>query len=771
MNNFCSTGGAYSNSTATPDHTKGSYWSGGPYNNRWFKFQAITNTVTIQIDVNGSGETMRYPMVALWNVSNLTNSIACVNQAGYGNGANNITLTSSSLSVGTWYYISVDNYTTWGSSGTFDICINNASSVQYYAIAPGDWNSTSTWSTTRTGGSPAGTITSLANVVNNQDIDVSVTSAQSCAQLNITSTSTNTSLTIDNATLTVNGTFNQNNGLNNDVTTTVQNSGILTISNNASFNRTGGNKTCNLYLNNATMSVGQDMVWISTAGSSKTNDMTMNNSSVMIINRDLVYNYIGGMGINHTINNSGVLNIKRDINITYSAAGFVGITLNSSATLNLVRNIVRGTPAYGSLICNGSSTVVLNGSSNSQIFPPSAGASGDGLTFNNVTINNTNIGSPQVTFGGASTINVTLTLTNGIIQTTSSNILTLNNGAITTIGSINSYINGPLNYIVSNSGFSIINLPIGKSGYWRPAVLTVNHSNSTAVTYTAEVFNTSASSFGYSLPGTVNKVSYVRYWQIDRQSIANLNNATVKLYYGSDDMVTDYANLTVCKTIGAATSWYDVGGAATGNNSGNILSGTFTSFSKYTIGNEVGGTNLPVNLTSFDAKLLNNYAGLNWSTTSETNNNYFTLEKSKDGINWDYFANIKSIGNSIDLKNYEEKDFSPYIGTNYYRLSQTDFNGKTQIKGSRSVVNNFSNTEIKVYPNPAKDLINISFNGYNNSKIKLTNLLGNIIYSESLESTNENNIKSLDLSGISKGIYFIEIISDKGKFTQKIIKE
>lgn len=85
----CSSGGAYTNVGATADQTKGSCWSGGPYSNVWYSFTATsTGFINIQIKVNGAGETMRYPMVALW--SNATTQLQCQNQQGYGNGNSNL---------------------------------------------------------------------------------------------------------------------------------------------------------------------------------------------------------------------------------------------------------------------------------------------------------------------------------------------------------------------------------------------------------------------------------------------------------------------------------------------------------------------------------------------------------------------------------------------------------------------------------------------------------------------------------------------------------
>jgi len=132
-------------------------------------------------------------------------------------------LPTQGLPFATVYYISVDNYTPWGASGTFDICINNATSVEYYSIGSGDWSNTANWSTTGFSGTTCGTIPTTGNVVNIQDHTINVSTAQSCAQINMTVSSSSTGLIVNNAQLTVHGTYNQTNtGTNADMIATIQ---------------------------------------------------------------------------------------------------------------------------------------------------------------------------------------------------------------------------------------------------------------------------------------------------------------------------------------------------------------------------------------------------------------------------------------------------------------------------------------------------------------------------------------------------------------------
>ena len=104
---------------------------------------------------------------------------------------------------------------------------------------------------------------------------------------------------------------------------------------------------------------------------------------------------------------------------------------------------------------------------------------------------------------------------------------------------------------------------------------------------------------------------------------------------------------------------------------------------------------LPIELGNFDGKNNGDVNTLTWTTLSEINNDYFTLEVSTDGINFENIATIKGAGNSIHNLNYldEDRDYAHTI--NYYRLTQTDFDGASEVKGIVSIDNRNNTLEPK----------------------------------------------------------------------------
>jgi hypothetical protein len=97
----------------------------------------------------------------------------------------------------------------------------------------------------------------------------------------------------------------------------------------------------------------------------------------------------------------------------------------------------------------------------------------------------------------------------------------------------------------------------------------------------------------------------------------------------------------------------------------------FTTFCPYFINT----TPLPVKLLHFSIKQYNNTVELSWSTLSETNSDYFEIQKSKDATKWEVIGKVKGQGNSNLLTNYIYLDKNPYYDSNYYRLKQVDYDG------------------------------------------------------------------------------------------------
>lgn len=177
---------------------------------------------------------------------------------------------------------------------------------------------------------------------------------------------------------------------------------------------------------------------------------------------------------------------------------------------------------------------------------------------------------------------------------------------------------------------------------------------------------------------------------------------------------------------------------------------------------------LPVTLSSFNATLNNSKVVIEWKTSLELNNKHFTLEKSTDGTNFEFFQQVNSAGNSNDPHNYSAIDHTPADGINYYRLSQTDIDGKKIYHGIRSVkyksklsfntglVNTTNGIMINIY-NSKKDIMTVL----------ITDVMGRQVKKETFSVNTGTTGKNYMLL---KGVYIIQVTNSKNEaISNKII--
>lgn len=163
---------------------------------------------------------------------------------------------------------------------------------------------------------------------------------------------------------------------------------------------------------------------------------------------------------------------------------------------------------------------------------------------------------------------------------------------------------------------------------------------------------------------------------------------------------------------------------------------------------------LPVELTSFQASLENNAVACDWWTETELNNDFFTIERSLDGIHFEPIAYLKGAGTSLDPLRYKMYDYDPYLDiVSYYRLSQTDFNGQTRFHDIRSIKPKKVN-ELTIFPNPSNGTIQITGDYKTLLASKLFDTSGReIAFDHSSAGSNEITVSSLPI-GVYTFVYF-----------------
>jgi len=182
---------------------------------------------------------------------------------------------------------------------------------------------------------------------------------------------------------------------------------------------------------------------------------------------------------------------------------------------------------------------------------------------------------------------------------------------------------------------------------------------------------------------------------------------------------------------------------------------------------------LPVELISFEGSPSTGMVELYWSTASENNNDFFTVERSLDGIDFKSIGTVKAT-NSMNFSKYQLNDNAPERGLNYYRLKQTDFN-KSYTYSKIIQVEFNDHIDFSVYPNPlVKDQsLTISFDKDYGTEIGLSiyDMTGKGVYlDEHIHLANLKEIKLEDLD-LSSGIYIVRLSNDYLNSMKKVIVE
>ncbi len=259
---------------------------------------------------------------------------------------------------------------------------------------------------------------------------------------------------------------------------------------------------------------------------------------------------------------------------------------------------------------------------------------------------------------------------------------------------------------------------------------------------------------------------------ISWNSVANATG--YKIYFGATS-----ANLALLGTTGATS--VNVNGLAPGStrywnviptNSIGDATGCAAPWSFTT------ATTVPVTLVDFKAEKKGNINLLSWVTATEQNNAGFTVERSANGKDFNALSVVGSKGDngySNATLNYVYTDETPLAGVNYYRLKQTDKDGRFEYSKTVKVVNsNLVKFEIvNVYPNPAKDQVRLIMNSIASDKvaIAITDLSGKTISTQSSSVKMGDNEVVLNVSALSAGTYFITVTAGNGeKLNTRFIK-
>ncbi|MEM9835029.1 MAG: T9SS type A sorting domain-containing protein [Bacteroidota bacterium] len=236
-----------------------------------------------------------------------------------------------------------------------------------------------------------------------------------------------------------------------------------------------------------------------------------------------------------------------------------------------------------------------------------------------------------------------------------------------------------------------------------------------------------------------------------------------------------------------------------GDGGDGLLSSTLTEYSflipaggtsltlRFEFGNDDGGQSiafdnvrleavtppLPVALVDFRAEKVNDKAVLAWATAMESDNDYFSIEHSRDGVNFRSIGQVDGKGDSDDLAAYQFQHDRPVAGANFYRLKQVDFDGAFEYSAIRQVTfdRGSKGPKFTVSPNPTNGYfqVDITEELAAGASIEVLDLQGRKLQSNVYD---EKIVRpTLNISTLPAGTYLLRLTSNGTSSLRRIVKQ
>lgn len=205
------------------------------------------------------------------------------------------------------------------------------------------------------------------------------------------------------------------------------------------------------------------------------------------------------------------------------------------------------------------------------------------------------------------------------------------------------------------------------------------------------------------------------------------------------------------------------------NSGDNVRNGATTSQSMF-LTDLSWASIVPVQLLYFRGKAEKERVRLQWATASESNSDYFQIERSTDLREFTSLGRLTSAGDSKQLIEYSFLDEAPLPGVNYYRLKQVDKDRATEYSKIIAVSPQNAASRFVIYPNPSDgQAIKLQFDNLELDGLRLSTLLGQEIPFD-IQATNTNSLTIKPRHELQTGLYFVSYAgtTGRGRVTQKL---
>ncbi|MBP6333983.1 MAG: T9SS type A sorting domain-containing protein [Bacteroidia bacterium] len=402
---------------------------------------------------------------------------------------------------------------------------------------------------------------------------------------------------------------------------------------------------------------------------------------------------------------------------TFSVEGGASIVIGSA-------DGITSSGATGNVQVTGART--YSGSASYRYGGTVAQVTGNGLpeTVANIAFDN----SAGVTLTNNVSTGGSVILENGIVST-GSNSLTVGTSILSTgsISRTNGWVDGNLTRWIPLLAVGSFIFPVGVSDY-NEFVATYTVLPSLPGRLTVRFVESSPLSSGLPLLESnsykVNTIGSKGYWDLSTAGGLSGGIYTISVLGTGFSGISELSEARLLTRPSSVTSWELLGDHSPGT--GSLLSPVVSRLGiglpqQITIG--WGYNALPIELMSFAAKVEGKTVRLYWSTAAEINNDYFTLERSEDGRDWEAIGTLRGSGNTTTQRDYTFVDEDPLNGESYYRLRQTDYDGKYEIFDPEHVLIKktvLDDSKITVWPNPFEEKFDLEIESEESGTLTIT---------------------------------------------------
>lgn len=199
----------------------------------------------------------------------------------------------------------------------------------------------------------------------------------------------------------------------------------------------------------------------------------------------------------------------------------------------------------------------------------------------------------------------------------------------------------------------------------------------------------------------------------------------------------------------------------------------FTSYrADVSTGNEDCASSLPIELVEFRGHNEGDYNQLYWKTSTEQNSDYFEVQKSADGANFNRIGQVAAAGTSLQARSYDFQDDQPYMGVSYYRLKMVDRDGSFEYSNIVAIAINLDDS-IAVFPVPAQASLTVVYDSNNTGTVtvNVVDAIGQLLVTRTEGVSQGFNNFQLDISQLPVGAYFVNVVDDNGLKVRPFIKK